>query len=163
LTKAIPERRIHQLFEVGVTLKGVHALIECIGGLALVLVSTAAVQRLVTWATQDEIAEDPGDFIAGHMMAWAQTFSVGTKNFFAFYLLSHGIVKLFLVAGLLRNRACAYPASLIVLGLFIVYQVYRVALTQSFGLIVLTIFDLIVVVLIWHEYRLIRRRNNRPA
>jgi len=156
LTKPIPEKRIHQLFEVSVALKGIHALIECIGGLALVIVSTAAIQELVAWVTQDEIAEDPGDFIASHMLAWVQTFSVSTKNFFAFYLLSHGIVKLFLVAGLLRNRAWAYPASLIVLGLFIAYQVYRFALTQSFGLVVLTIFDLIVIVLIWHEYRLIR-------
>ncbi len=161
MSKAIPERRIHQLFEVSVALKGIHALIECIGGLALVLITTATIQELVAWATQDEIAEDPGDYIAGHMLAWAQTFSVSTKNFFAFYLLSHGIVKLFLVAGLLRNRAWAYPASLIVLGLFIAYQVYRFALTQSFGLVVLTIFDLIVIVLIWHEYRLIRKHLPR--
>ena len=161
MTSAIPERRIHQLFEISIALKGVHALVECLGGLALMLVSTAAIKDLVAWVTQDEIAEDPGDFIAGHLLAWAQTFSVGTKNFFAFYLLSHGIVKLFLVAGLLRDRAWAYPASLIVLGIFITYQVYRFALTQSLGLVVLTVFDLIVIVLIWHEYRLIRRHLPR--
>jgi uncharacterized membrane protein len=149
------------LFKVSVALKGIHALIECTGGLALVLVSTAAIQKLVAWATQDEIAEDPGDFIAGHMLAWAQTFSVSTKNFFAFYLLSHGVVKLVLVWGLLRDRMWAYPASLIVLGLFIAYQVYRFALTESLGLVVLTIFDLIVIVLIWHEYRLIQRHLPR--
>lgn len=142
-------------------LKGIHALVECVGGLALVLISTAAIQELVAWATQDEIAEDPGDFIAAHMVAWAQTFSVSAKNFFAFYLISHGIVKLVLVWGLLRDRAWAYPASLIVLGLFIAYQVYRFSLTQSFGLVVLTIFDLIVIALIWHEYRLIRKHLPR--
>jgi uncharacterized membrane protein len=59
---------------VSVALKGIHALIECIGGLALVLVSTTAIQELVAWVTQDEIAEDPGDFIASHMLAWADVF-----------------------------------------------------------------------------------------
>jgi uncharacterized membrane protein len=40
----------------------------------------------------------------------AQGFSVGTQNFDVFYLLSHGIVKLFLVAALLKNKLWAYPA-----------------------------------------------------
>jgi uncharacterized membrane protein len=41
------ERRIHQIFEVSVLLKGAHALIECIGGLALALVSTSRIAVLV--------------------------------------------------------------------------------------------------------------------
>ncbi len=90
----------------------------------------------------------------------AQGFSVNTKNFYAFYLLSHGVVKLALVAELLRNKLWAYPASLIVLGLFILYQIYRFYYTQSVGLVVLTVFDLIVMVLIWHEYGLMRRHHS---
>ena len=31
------ESRIHQAFEIGVPLKGAHALVECFGGLALYL------------------------------------------------------------------------------------------------------------------------------
>jgi len=71
--------------------------------------------------------------------------------------LSHGIVKLALVAGLLANRLWAYPASLAVMSLFIVYQLYRFSFTHSAGLIVLSLFDGVVMVLIWHEYRLMRR------
>jgi uncharacterized membrane protein len=62
-----------------------------------------------------------------------------------------------LVIGLLMNRLWAYPASLAVLGLFIAYQLYRYSYTHGFGLIVLTVFDIFVIGLIWHEYRLIRR------
>jgi uncharacterized membrane protein len=43
------------------------------------------------------------------------------------------------------------------MSLFIVYQLYRFFYTRSLGLIVLTVFDLIVMILIWHEYRLLRR------
>jgi uncharacterized membrane protein len=151
------ERRIHQIFQVSVLLKGAHALIECAGGIALYAVSTNTIAALVNTVTQDELIEDPNDLIATHILGYAQTFSVASKAFYAFYLLSHGLAKILLVAGLLKNKLWAYPSSLVALGLFIVYQLYRFSYTYSFGLIVLTVFDLFVMALISHEYRLIRR------
>jgi uncharacterized membrane protein len=154
------EQRIHRIFEVSVLLKGAHAVIECIGGLALALASTTRIVGWVNKLTQDELIEDPNDFIATHLLSMAQEFSVDTKNFYAFYLLSHGIVKLALVVGLLRNKLWSYPASLVVLELFIIYQIYRFYYTQSVGLVVLTVFDVFVMVLIWNEYRLMRLHHS---
>ena len=151
------ERRVHQIFKISVLLKGAHALIECIGGLVLAFVRTNAIASLVNALTQEELIEDPNDFVAAHLLSVAQSFTVSTQRFYAFYLLSHGIVKVFLVIGLLRNKVWAYPVSLVVLGLFIVYQLYRFSYTHGFGLIVLTVFDVVVMGLIWHEYRLVRR------
>jgi uncharacterized membrane protein len=151
------ERRIHQLFEVSVLLKGAHALIECVGGVVLAFVSTARIVALVQHLTQDELVEEPHDFVASHLLAWAQHFSVQTQHFYAFYLLSHGLVKIALVAGLLARRLWAYPASLVVLTGFMGYQLYRYTLTHSIGLVVLTAFDLLVMWLVWHEYKLLRR------
>jgi uncharacterized membrane protein len=151
------ERRIHQIFVVSVLVKGAHALIECIGGVALYLVSTNTIATLINRATQEELLEDPKDFVATHLLSMAQHFSVATKSFYAFYLLSHGLIKLFLVVGLLRNQLWSYPASLVALAGFIGYQVYRFSYTHSAGLILLTVFDLIVIALIWHEWRLMRR------
>lgn len=156
------ERRIHQIFVVGVLLKGAHALIECAGGVALAIVSTRAIVALVNALTQDELVEDPNDFVATHLQPLAQNFSVSSKHFYAIYLLSHGIVKIFLVAGLLRNKMWAYPVSLIVMGLFIVYQIYRFSYTYSWGMIVLSVFDLVVMALIWHEYRFMRAHHGKP-
>lgn len=151
------ERRIHQLFEVSVLLKGAHALVECAGGLLLAVTSNATIAGWIEWLTQDELHEDRGDFLASHLIAWSQHFSVQSQNFYAFYLLSHGAVKIALVAGLLMRKLWAYPASLVVMGLFIAYQLERYTRTHGIGLIVLTAFDLFVMVLIWHEYRLLRR------
>lgn len=150
------EKRIHELFQVSVLLKGAHAVIECFGGIALALTSTAAIRAWVDRLTQDELLRDRGDWVASHMLAWAQGFSIQTQHFYAFYLLSHGVVKLALVVGLLMGRLWAYPASLGVMSLFIAYQLYRYSYTHGLGLIVLTVFDLVVIALIWHEYRLIR-------
>ena len=58
--------------------------------------------------------------------------------------------------GLLRNKLWAYPVSLAVLGLFIIYQLYRFSYSHGVGLLVLTGFDGVVMGLVWHEYRLIR-------
>ena len=153
---AITEHRIHQIFTFSVLLKGAHALLECALGIALALVSTSSIVNLITWLTQDEFVQDPNDFVATHLLHAAQDFSVTTKNFYVFYLLSHGVVKLVLVAALLRNKFWAYPASLVVLALFIAYQVYRFTYTHSIGLVALTVFDAFVMYLIWHEYQLIR-------
>ncbi len=151
------EHRIRQIFEVSVLLKGAHALIECIGGLVLAFVSTRAITSLVNSLTQDELIEHPNDFVAAYFLGLAQNFTVSDEHFYAFYLLSHGIIKLFLVIGLLKRKFWAYPVSLVVLSLFIVYQLYRFSYTHGFGLVVLTVFDVVVMVLIWHEYRLVRR------
>jgi uncharacterized membrane protein len=44
-----------------------------------------------------------------------------------------------------------------VLGFFIVYQLYRYTQTHGFGLLLLTLLDLVVVGLTWHEYGLMCR------
>lgn len=151
------ERRIHQLFEASVLLKGAHAAVECVGGLALALTNNEWIRNFVTDATQSELIKDKRDFVANHLVAWAQGFSIATQHFYAWYLLSHGIVKLALVVGLLRRKLWAYPTTIFVLGLFIVYQVYRYTETHSAGLILLTALDIVVVGLTWHEYGLMRR------
>ncbi|MER9171308.1 DUF2127 domain-containing protein [Mesorhizobium australicum] len=157
--KAVDENRIHQVFEIGVWLKGAHAFIECVGGVLLYLVTTATIASWVNALTQDELTEDPKDFIAGYLSQVASHFSVASKEFYAFYLLSHGLIKLFLVIGLLRGKLWSYPASLLALGAFMIYQVYRYSYTHSAGLLVLTVFDAVVTVLIWHEWKIIRQHG----
>lgn len=150
------EYRIHRLFQISVILKGLHALLECAGGVALYFVGTDTIVRWIGLLTQEELSEDPRDFVATHLLSWAQHLSVGTQSFYAFYLLSHGLVKVFLVAGLLREKLWAYPTSLAALAAFIAYQLYRYSYTHSAGLIALTVFDLVIIMLVWHEWRILR-------
>ena len=137
------EKRIHQIFVVSVLAKGLHALIEIAGGFALYLLSS---DRIARWL--DEV---------GHGQWLARHFPVTEQHFYAFYLLSHGIVKSVLVVGLLKEKLWAYPASFVVFGLFIAYQLYRYSFTHDVGLILLSIFDLFVIFLAVHEYRLLRK------
>lgn len=154
---SLREKRIHDLFALSVLLKGAHAIIEIVGGIALYLFSTSAIVGLLNRFAQSELIEDPKDLIAGHLLKFAEGFSVQAHHFYAFYLLSHGIVKILLVAGLLREKLWAYPTSFAVFSAFIVYQLYRFTHTHEPALIALSIVDAIVIALAWHEYKLIRR------
>jgi len=151
------EKRIHQIFAVSVGLKGLHALLEVIGGIALYLTSTDAIVGSISRWSNREIALERHDWIADHLLTFAENFSVEKHHFYAFYLLSHGIVKLVLVFGLLKEKLWAYPASFVVFGAFIAYQLYRYSFTHELALIALSIFDLFVIFLAIHEYRLLRR------
>ena len=151
------EKRVHQLFEVSILLKGANALVELILGIIL-LVSTQLNDVLIA-LLQNELVEDPGDFLARHADQFAHYLTPQFQLYSALYLLSHGVVKLVLVWGLLRNKLWAYPASLAVLSLFILYQVIKIVQNHSIPLILLTVFDFVVMWLIWHEYRLLQSRR----
>jgi uncharacterized membrane protein len=105
--------------------------------------------------TQTELTEDPRDFVANYLLHATQNLSVSSQHFAAFYLLSHGIIKLWLIIGLWRGKLAYYPAAIAVFGLFILYQMYRYSFTQS--LLLITVLDGVVIWLTWSEYRNLRR------
>jgi uncharacterized membrane protein len=57
------------------------------------------------------------------------------------------LVKVVLVAALLRDKLWAYPWMIGVLGVFVAFQLYRIALNPTGGLIALTVFDALIVAL----------------
>jgi uncharacterized membrane protein len=134
-------------------LKGLDALAEIVSGLALLIIKPEFFLRLISALTQDELEEDSRDFVANQLANLASHISIGAQHFAAFYLLVHGVVKIVLVVALLKDKLWAYPWAIGVFGAFIVYQLYRFTYTHSLGLIALSVFDVIVIWLIWLEYR----------
>ncbi len=153
------EKNIHRLFRFSVFLKGLHAIIEIVGGILLYTISTSFIVDSLQGIAEAEVLGDTHDIVSNYLLHVAETFSVSGQAFAAYYLLSHGIVKMFLAVGLLRNKLWSYPASIVALGAFILYQVYRYTFTHSIWLIVLTVFDFIVIWLIWHEYKLVEHNK----
>jgi len=139
-------------FRVGISLKGLHALIESVGGILLLTIPPETINRLLMAVLEPELSRNPHDFVARWLLHVATHVAGSGQNFAAWYLISHGVVKLVLVIALLRNRLWAYPLMIAMLGTFICYQSYRFALTRSLWMVLLTIFDLVVLVLTWLEY-----------
>lgn len=97
-------------FRGSVSLKGLDAALEIVGGAALLAVSPTFIVRVIAVLTQNELAEDPRDLVANYALAATKHLSIGTEHFMAYYLFSHGVIKLALVLALLRRRLWAYTA-----------------------------------------------------
>ena len=118
----------------------------------MLVISPADIDQVSRALTQHELSEDPHDFLATHLLHAAGSLTGSSLEFGAAYLLLHGVVKIVLVAALLRDQIWAYPWMIAFLVVFIVYQVYRMTFAFSIGLLALTIFDLLVVWLTYREY-----------
>ena len=158
--KEIREKGLHEAFVISIAIKGVFAALETI--LGVMLLFTGSIVQFVLTLVEDHLIDDPTDFFGTHVQPFLNP-SHDTIVFGGLYLLSHGVVKLFLVAGLLRHKLWAYPASLVVFALFILYQMERWFTTHSIWLVVLTVIDLVVMWLIWHEYRQVLKRTAGDA
>src|SRR5258708_1992802 len=152
---------LDRTFEVSIALKGLDGALEVIGGLLLLLVSPATIDRIVAALTQHQLSGDPHDFIAMHALNYAHGLTGTAVLLGGLYLLSHGVVKIVLVAALLRQQLWAYPWMIAFLGVFILYQVYRMTFAPSVGLGALTVFDLFVAWLTYREYQ--RHQKRRAA
>jgi len=153
---------LDRVFRIAVALKGLDGVFETVGGVLLLLVSPASIQSFVRFLTAHELAHDPHDFIARHLLHSASQLTPSSTVYGGIYLLAHGLAKVVLVVLVLRNKLWAYPPMIALLMLFIVYQVYRLTYKFSYGLLALTVFDLLVVWLTWREYGIKRAARATP-
>ena len=159
--RRIRETDIHRIFELALFLKAAHSVIEIGGGVALLLTSTQAILAFADLLTRAELLEDPSDRVANYIFHTAEALSTADKSSAAFFLLSHGTVKLFLVGAVMLGKFWAYPTFMIALGGLIAYQTYQLAGGFSGPLLALTILDAVVLWLTWHEYRVVRQRRRQ--
>ena len=150
------EQYLRRVFILGVLLKALNGAVELVLCVALVFVGSTS--HLVQILVQGELIEDPTDLVAGYVQHFAYPFLRHRHAFAAVYLLSHGLIKLLLAAGLLREKLWAYPVAIAVFVLFAIYQLYQFYFSHSSLLMLLTIFDLVVIGLTGHEYGVVRGR-----
>ncbi|MEO8426126.1 MAG: DUF2127 domain-containing protein [Verrucomicrobiota bacterium] len=152
-TNPAKEKILHRAFTIGVWVKGVDGILETIGGFLFLLVGRTALSNLVFTLTQHELLEDPDDRLANWLRHASGHLSSDARLFGSSYLLAHGRIKIFLVAGLLRAKLWSYPTAIASLSAFIGYQIYQASLRYSPGLVGLTMFDTIILALTWREYK----------
>lgn len=150
------QRLLHWLFEVSLVIKGLLCSAEAVAGLGLLFAPNPQVARLVFWLTHLEISERPTDSLASWTRRGVEQFPVGTQHFYGWYLLAHGGLKLTMVIMLWARVLWAYPVAMVVLGGFVMYQLLEFSHTGSPFLLLLSFFDLMMIVLVGHEYRVMR-------
>lgn len=152
---------LDRTFRVTIVAKGLDGLLEVMVGLALLVVKPTSINHWVQSLTRGELAQDPTDFFARHLVNSASHLSSSATLYGSVYLLAHGVAKVVLVVMLLRNKLWAYPGMIALLLAFIAYQCYQLTTKLSVGIILLTLFDALVVYLTWREYQAKRQHHHR--
>lgn len=145
------DKVVYQVFFWSILVKGAISLAELVVGTALLFIPSTLI---ISW-TLVILQYIPVSTLQNSLMQEVATYTSGTVAFVALYLLSRGLIKVFLIVGLLRNKLWAYPASLVVLALLVVYQLYQLSSSYSLIVIAITVFDLFVMYFIWREWRIV--------
>lgn len=152
----LQEDTIRRYFLAGILIKGLISFAEIVVGTLALFIPVSTVTDAALHLAQNELIEEPSDFLATHFSTFIQHLSLPSGTFIALYLLSRGLIKFLLIIALLKNKLWAYPSSLAVLGVLVSYQIYQIITSFSPFLVALTLFDLIVMWTIWKEYQILR-------
>lgn len=160
VNNSLKNKIVHKSFEIGILIKGFDGVLEIIGGVLLVFLNPDRLNKLIVLLTQHEFSEDPKDKVASFIIKLSSNFTINTQYFGVFYLISHGLVKIILVIMLWKRKIWAYPLTIVSLVIFILYQLYKYSIDHSVAMILLTIFDIIMIILTFMEYKRIKDNFN---
>lgn len=155
------QKHSQKIFTASILTKAGIGVVEIIVGVFFYFVSYATLNRLADVFIYSEIAEDPDSIFLKMLGSGFQSLFAYSKLFWAFLLIAHGVVKVFLIHGLLRNKRWSYLVSAIVFSYFILDQTRRFFSIPSIFLGLITLFDILVVFLILFEYRKRFFRNEK--
>ncbi len=156
-------RWAHIVFWIGIIFKAIDGLLEITGGLVLLVVSSEALRGLAYVLVEPELAQDPNDWLANHLLIWIFHLSTDSRVFAIAYLLVHGIIKMAIVGAIWFSQLWAYWLAGIVFSLFVIYQVVNFFMTYSMMMIFLTIVDLVIIALLPPEHRRLRLEMQRHS
>lgn len=153
------EHVVYEFFLWSVLAKGAISLAEVAAGAAVLFIPPSRIVALGTFF----LNYLPISSLQGALMQEIAKYTTGAVLFVALYLLSRGLIKAFLIAALLKNLLWAYPASLVVLAAFVLYQLYQIWSDHSLIVLAITLFDLVVMYFIWREWRIVVRHRRIVA
>lgn len=153
MIEIIKKKIIDRTFEIVVFVKSFFGFFEILAGVMLAFSGRLQVNNLIIYLTKEEITQEPNDFFANSTISFFDKFSSGSHVFAVVYLIFHGVINLFLVVALIKNKIWAYPCAILGFGLFIFYQIYRYFHTLSISLLMLTLFDIFIVWIIYLEFK----------
>lgn len=153
----------HTAFEIGMFIKLAFAIFETIGGIVIFFVKPSTWNGLILKITQHELVTDPKDLVANYLRHFGATLTIHGEHFTGIFLISHGLIKIALVYGLLRKIMWTYPVAIVVFSGFIVYQMYDFSIGHSPYLLFLSILDLVIVILTAIEYNNLKKTTKGKA
>lgn len=142
----------HRLFQITVAIKGVDGALEILGGLLLLIFGAKGVNRTLAVVTEHEATLDQGNFFVRTIIGHAHPLPASSVHLTIIYLLVNGVVKIWLVHGLLKELRWMFPVAMGILGLLVAYLVVHLTRHPSASLAFFAALDVITIALVWREY-----------
>jgi uncharacterized membrane protein len=145
------------LFRAALLLKGRDGAVELLAAVALAAATPDLLEGVVRVVLDHHLLGGPHSDLAMRFAAGEEQFLGSGRTFAVVYLALHGVVKCGLVLAMAQRVRPAYPVAAVVLGLFVVYELYRATRTGSVLLPAFAALDLLIIALIIREYLRLRR------
>ncbi len=143
-----------RVYFVTVAIKGIDGLIELIAGIVLIIAPHFLHSVLATLFGHASVHKGHFmQFVAQNIAHIDSELSRGGLLIVILFLISHGVIKLALVYALLKEILWAYPYALFVLTLFLVYQLYILAIHPTIGMGLFALLDAIIIWVVWGEWQ----------
>jgi len=146
----------HKLAKWLVYFKGIFGIVEFVSGMGLLLVGRKSLNSVMLWLVDLEPFETHPKLMDSTTRFVAEQILGNLHTLIALYMIVHGLVAIAVVIALIHKKLWAFPAAGILMALFIVYQIYRLALTFSLVLLILTLIDIALMFFLRHEYNKVK-------
>ena len=147
------EKIIHRFFMLTILAKGSLGLIQIATAVAIFFGVTSRLPSLAQSIIAAELAEDPNDFLAARIMSLVSALPETDLTFYTYYFAAHGLLHVAVVVALLVGANWAYPSAVVVLFVFVVYQISEWFTVGGAMLLVLSAIDVLVIYLTLIEWR----------
>lgn len=147
----IPEES--KLFQVSMWWRIIYGILRVILGIAFLKLIGVQVSEFIRIIMSHELTQDVNDVVFNkiYFMFEKHDFTIG--YFIAGYFIFWGSVDILLSLSLLHKVRIAYPISMGLISMFILYSTFRFSYTHSLVLLGIIGIDIIILYLIYREYK----------
>ena len=147
---------VHRAFWLSLFLKGLDGALQLLGGLVVILFEPGTLGKAYRWLTRFLMGKTSNNAEADFIKDAAHSFHISIEVLVCIYLLSHGIIKVLLVYGLLKEKLWVFPAALVGFGFFLTLEIYRIYQHFYWAILVLMCIDVFVVTMVILEWRKVK-------
>lgn len=156
MLKTIPNL-LTKLFFLGMYWRIFYGLLRILFGITLLKVVGTPLLEVIHNLMGHELTEDSSDILFKTVNLLLSHYTFYVTYFLAGYFIFWGTIDIFLSYNLIKEKLWAFPASLWLIGLFIIYSIFRFTSTHSLVLLSVILFDVVIFLLIYKEYQKLRK------
>ena len=148
---------VHRAFWVSLVIKGIDGALQLAGGIIVLFIEPGTLGKTYRyWSRYLFTSKHRGNPEAAFIRDAATSFHMSIELLVAIYLLVHGIIKVLLVYGLLKERLWVFPAAFVGFGFFLTLEIYRINAHFYWGIMILMCLDVFVISMVWLEYKKVK-------